>query len=277
MSEVEKLLDGIANLLNSQNSDEIDGKIAIYEEEIKKLRIELQKEKVKNAQLGKKNNIQLENINQLKKEKLKKEKLEKLLSSTNQRVLVMLYTRNGKARAWIDSWLERFYSELTERELEVILKYSEGYKYDDIANEIKVSRQRVNQILFRGLEKFNRAQERYIKECFKKYIIECSDAGEDKPKEKDINEVKDLNKLKDIREIISRDNRLLGDSSLTVRARNALSRAGMDTWLDVVDHLLNYGSLKHIRNLGEKTYQEILSNLFNYEEEVLFKKGESND
>lgn len=155
--------------------------------------------------------------------------------------------------------IEYAISLLTEREAGVLsLRYKQGLKLDDVGKVYGVSRERIRQILYKALRKLKHPSKwRFIKYGISMAMKEA----EDKAREEGFQHGyrKGLHDAECDRKLGSIGDVSLDDLDLSVRSYNCLRRAGVKTGSDIVG--MGFENLIHVRNLGMKSYGEIIEKL----------------
>ena len=177
---------------------------------------------------------------------------------------------------------------LTEREEEVIrYRFQQDMTFDDIANEIGITRERCRQILAKALRKMRRPESMSVMRYGKEYcdkLLELKGINNSKQRSKRISILEDRindavnhhdkKALMEFRDIVNKelgievygDIEILPDTldqmkieelELTVRGYNCLRGAGFKTVKDVKP--AHYADLLKIRNMGKYTIEEIIN------------------
>lgn len=155
---------------------------------------------------------------------------------------------------------------LSERERKVIfMRYHDKKNLDEVATEFNVTRERIRQIQNKALRKLmhpRRSMYWYLDTVDKriekeKELSECKLLCiklRERLKSYETNEA-----IKDIVNDLKERSMSIDNLDLSVRSYNCLKRKGVKTIDDLVQ--LTEDDLMHIRNLGRKSYLEILSKL----------------
>lgn len=177
---------------------------------------------------------------------------------------------------YVEEHFDKNFIELLEtlslRESECIrLYFKEGYTLESVAKQMGVTRERVRQIISKGLRRLKHPSRikylRYGKELYElqNNVFKMKEALE--------NKIKIIAKriaMPSLYSVQAQTVELLPIDvlDLTVRSYNCLRRAGINTIGDLL--LLSEDKLRTIRNLGNKSVKEILTKLEPYRDSVDF-------
>lgn len=153
----------------------------------------------------------------------------------------------------------------------IIGRYKEGKSYEQLGKELGVTRERVRQMEIRSLRQMRNTRCRVLLSLgFAEYIAQIRLTAAESSANKQISAATEVIRIvADRLSKITGDDEIsammekkqlnshlaleIGDLELSVRTYNALSRAGLRT----VENILNCGDLSRIRNLGQKSLEEI--------------------
>ena len=158
-----------------------------------------------------------------------------------------------------DGSLEYVLHTLTERERRVLdFRYKDGLTFEEIGKRFCVTRERIRQIHAKSLRKLRRPDRlNYLKHGVAGVIARKTESAREAA-------LASLPKLD-----IKPEDITLEELELSVRSYNCLKRVGMNTLRDVSE--MTFDELRHVRNIGKKSVNEICAVLTNYG--IRLKKG----
>ncbi len=167
--------------------------------------------------------------------------------------------RNEVYEAYVPGFLETL-SDLTEREQKVLFyRFEEGFTLERTGKEFGISRGRIQQIQAKALRKLRHPRRR-IKWTFDTMQAACDLRVENEKLKKENERLEYL--LGEVVELIPEPDISesgIDELNLSVRTYNCLTRRGIETIGDLIQ--LRPGEVIGIRNLGQRSYEEIVSKL----------------
>lgn len=195
-------------------------------------------------------------------------------------MLDIFYEENkcGNFPADIEGTIWYILSRFDRRVQEVIIgRYKDGKSYDQIGNELGVTRERIRQIEIRALRQMRNPKCRALLSTgIAEYISQIRITAAESSANKQIAAATEVIKIASDRlskitgddelavmmeKELLKSRRTIGidDMGLSVRSFNILARAGLRT----VDDILNYGDLRNVQHIGEKCLDEITQKIRN--------------
>lgn len=187
--------------------------------------------------------------------------LDELLDKNNN----LIYDYRYVVKNFNENW-DYIKNTLSEREVKCIeLRFKEGLNLEEIGKELGITKERVRQIISRGIRRLSHSSRLNILIKGYKNIEECKSLREEIRNElinlrNKYNELLNVKSKEDInddlkKELNSPECILIEDLDFSVRTYNCLKRANINT-VDKIIKLSEY-ELDHIRNLGRKSAREI--------------------
>lgn len=187
-------------------------------------------------------------------------------------VMDVLHEENGNFPADIDGTVDYVISRFDDRVQRIIVgRYKEGKSHEQLGNEFGVTRERIRQIETMALRRMRHPKCRDLLSMgIAEYIAQIRISAAESSANKQISAATEVIKIVADRlskitgddeftvmftkqEIESRKNLELYDIGLSMRSRNVLYRAGIKTVGDILD----YGDLRTIKNMGERSIEDI--------------------